>query len=294
MLHRLVGSAIRLEIALPDGPAVVRADPTQLEQAIVNLVLNARDAMQDGGSVRVEVAVEEREAGASFSEEPGRWVHFGVSDTGVGMPPEVREHVFEPFFTTKDSGRGTGLGLTSALRAIEDAGGELHVESKPGEGTTFRARLPWCASPLAQDAGAGAGTGSAAAAGDILVVDDEPMVLRLVEATLVRAGHRVRAVADPQAALALVADPELAIDALISDVVLPGIAGPELARRVRALRPDVPVLFISGFVDSARLSPGDLDGGRVLRKPFSPRQLVDAAAELLAARRGGRNRGDTP
>jgi CheY-like chemotaxis protein len=104
----------------------------------------------------------------------------------------------------------------------------------------------------------------------------------------------VRAVADPQAALALVADPELAIDALISDVVLPGIAGPELARRVRALRPDVPVLFISGFVDSARLSPGDLDGGRVLRKPFSPRQLVDAAAELLAARRGGRNRGDTP
>ena len=281
MLARLLGPGVQLVMALPAEPAVVRADPLQLEQLMINLALNARDAMPRGGTLRIEVAIESAAACASFSEETNRWVVLSMSDTGIGMAPEIRSRVFEPFFTTKPAGQGTGLGLSSAQLAVSHAGGTLEVQSEVGRGSTFRVRLPWCAVPLPSSAEATPGARAEGnSRGSVLVVDDEPMVLRLIEATLLRAGHRVHATPDHRVALRIAQDPHESIDLLISDVVMPEVNGPDLVTRVRELRPKLPVLFVSGFYEEAQI-PSALDA-ELLRKPFSPRQLADTAARLLA------------
>jgi two-component system cell cycle sensor histidine kinase/response regulator CckA len=279
MLVRMLGVGIRLELALPAGPAVVRADPRELEQVLVNLALNARDAMPKGGTLELGVALDAAAPGASFSEESGRFVRLVVRDDGEGMSEEVLARAFEPFFTTKAS--GTGLGLASARLAIEHAGGSLEASSRAGAGTTFLARLPWCATPPA--APQTEGEPEPHARGRVLVVDDEPMVLRLMVATLERSGHRVLAAHDAMSALRIAANADEPIDLLISDVVMPGFSGPALARRIRALRPGLPVLFVSGFHDEAELE-ADAALGPLLRKPFSPRQLSEVTARILEAR----------
>jgi two-component system, cell cycle sensor histidine kinase and response regulator CckA len=279
MLVRMLGADIELALELPDEQAVVRADPHELEQAIVNLALNARDAMPQGGLLRVRVEVDAPAARASFTEEGGRAVRLLVTDTGEGMSRGVQRRAFQPFFTTK--ARGTGLGLASARLAIEYAGGTLDVESAPGRGTTFVAKLPWCATPpLASEQ---RDEKAHVRAGAVLVVDDEPMVLRLMGETLRRAGHVVRTASDHHGALTIASDGDTPIDLLISDVVMPGMTGPELASRIRTLRPGLPVLFVSGFQDEPALV--DAAGAPLLRKPFSPRQLTESAARLLAAGR---------
>jgi PAS domain S-box-containing protein len=281
ILVRMLGTGIRLAIELPDEAAVVRGDPRELEQAVMNLALNARDAMPKGGLLHVRIEVDAPATHASFTEESGRWVRLFVSDTGEGMSPSVRRRAFKPFFTTKPT--GTGLGLASARLAVEYAGGTLEVKSAPGQGTTFVAKLPWCATPPPLLA---CGRGSAPTRtriGSVLVVDDEPMVLRLMDETLRRAGHLVHAASDPHAALAIASDGAKTLHLLISDVVMPGMTGHELANRIRTLRPGLPVLFVSGCPEEPALA--DTSGAPLIRKPFSPRQLTESAARLLAAGR---------
>jgi two-component system cell cycle sensor histidine kinase/response regulator CckA len=279
MLVRMLGVGIRLELALPSVPSVVRADARELEQVLVNLALNARDAMPKGGTLEVRVELDAAAGGASFSEESGRWVRLVVRDSGDGMTEEILERAFEPFFTTKTA--GTGLGLASARLAVEHAGGTLEASSRAGGGTTFVARLPWCATPPA--APEAEGEPEPHARGRVLVVDDEPMVLRLMVATLERSGHRVLAAHDAVSAMRIAANADEPIDLLISDVVMPGFSGPALARRIRALRPELPVIFVSGFHDDAELDTSAALGP-LLRKPFSPRQLNEITSRMLEAR----------
>jgi PAS domain S-box-containing protein len=280
LLSRMLGATIRLELELPAEPPVVRADPQELEQVLVNLALNARDAMPKGGVLRIQVDVDAPPSGASFSEESGRWVRLAVSDTGEGMSPEVHDRAFEPFFTTKAT--GTGLGLASARLAVEYAGGTLVGSSRPGRGTTFLVRLPWCATPpLAPSTGAPAA--ARAGRGTVLVVDDEPMVLRLIDATLRRSGYRVLSASGHHGALRIAADPSEPIDLLVSDVVMPEMNGPELATRIRELRPALPILFVSGFHDESQIPTQGAAATTLLRKPFSPRQLSEIVAGLLSA-----------
>ena len=257
ILVRMLGVGIELELELPTEPAVVRADPQELEQVILNLALNARDAMLKSGSLRLCIELDATGASASFSEESGRWVCLTMTDTGEGMSPEVQDHVFEPFFTTK--GTGTGLGLASARLAVEHAGGTLEVASAPGSGTTFFVRLPWCATPLLSQGDSDLAA-VVAGHGSVLVVDDEPMVLRLIEATLRRSGYRVVTASGHHGALRIAADASEPIDLLVSDVVMPGMNGPELADRIRELRPGLPVLFVSAFHDEAQLSAAGAAG----------------------------------
>ena len=279
LLSRMLGAKIRLELALPAEPSVVRADPQELEQVLVNLALNARDAMPKGGVLRIQVDMDAPRPGASFSEETGRWVRLAVSDTGEGMSPEVHDRAFEPFFTTKAT--GTGLGLASARLAVEYAGGTLEVSSRPGVGTTFLVRLPWCATPpLAPSNRAPA---ASAGRGTVLVVDDEPMVLRLIDATLRRSGYRVLTAPGHHGALRIAADLSEPIDLLVSDVVMPEMNGPELAARIRELRPGLPVLFVSGFHDESQSPTQSAADTTLLKKPFSPRQLSEIVAGLLSA-----------
>lgn len=283
MLAHMLGPAIQVELELPGEPSVVRADPRELEQLIVNLALNARDAMPKGGHLRVAVEVDAPHAGASFSEEGERWVRLVLSDTGEGMSQEVHERAFEPFFTTKAN--GTGLGLASARLAVEYAGGTLEVASAPGRGTSFLARLPWCATP--PHAAVGQTHPAPAPGGSVLVVDDEPMVLRMMDATLRRAGYHVRTASGHADALAIAADASVPIDLLISDVIMPGMTGPELARLICELRVGLPVLFVSGFHDESMLAEAGNAGSTLLRKPFSPRMLAEKAALLLSTRSAG-------
>jgi two-component system, cell cycle sensor histidine kinase and response regulator CckA len=203
-----------------------------------------------------------------------------VSDTGEGMSPEVHDRAFEPFFTTKAT--GTGLGLASARLAVEYAGCTLVGSSRPGRGTTFLVRLPWCATPpLAPSTGAPAA--ARAGRGTVLVVDDEPMVLRLIDATLRRSGYRVLSASGHHGALRIAADPSEPIDLLVSDVVMPEMNGPELATRIRELRPALPILFVSGFHDESQIPTQGAAATTLLRKPFSPRQLSEIVAGLLSA-----------
>ena len=280
ILARMLGAAIELELDLPADPAVVRADPQELEQVILNLALNARDAMPKGGPLRLRIDTDGPGASASFSEESGRWVCLAMSDSGEGMSPEVQDHIFEPFFTTKST--GTGIGLAAARLAVEHAGGTLEVASALGVGTTFLVRLPWCATPFLSQSDAGPAA-AVAGHGTLLVVDDEPMVLRLIEATLRRSGYRVLTASGHRGALRIAADASEPIDLLVSDVVMPEVNGPELASRMRELRPGLPVLFVSGFHDAALLPAEGVPGTALLHKPFSPRQLTEITARLLSA-----------
>jgi two-component system, cell cycle sensor histidine kinase and response regulator CckA len=275
----MLGACVELELELPTEPPVVRADPQELEQVILNLALNARDAMPKGGVLRLRIDMDAPGASASFSEESGRWVCLAMSDSGEGMSPEVQDHAFEPFFTTK--GKGTGIGLASARHAIEHAGGTLEVVSTLGAGTTFLVRLPWCATPLLSSGDAGtAATGTGHSS--VLVVDDEPMVVRLIEATLRRSGYRVLTASGHHGALRIAADASEPIDLLVSDVVMPEVNGPELASRIHELRPGLPVLFVSGFHDEVLLPAEGVPGTALLYKPFSPRQLTEITARLLS------------
>jgi PAS domain S-box-containing protein len=281
MLAPMLGPAIQVELELPAEAPVVRADPREMEQVIVNLALNARDAMPKGGHLRIGIEVDAPRAGASFSEEGERWVRLLLSDTGEGMSQELQERAFEPFFTTKEN--GTGLGLASARLAVEFAGGTLEVASAPGRGTSFLARLPWCATPPLT---AVARNSPAPAQGrSVLVVDDEPMVMRMMDATLRRAGYHVRTASGHAEALAIAADASVPIDLLISDVIMPGMTGPELAQLICELRAGLPVLFVSGFHDESMLAEAGCAGNTLLRKPFSPRQLAEQVALLLSPRR---------
>ena len=283
MLRRLIGEHIDLKFTLQAAPGRLRADPVQIEQIILNLVLNSRDAMPDGGQLKIEteqVAFDDEYVAEHFAVTPGRYVMIAVSDTGIGMDRETRAHIFEPFFTTKERGKGTGLGLATTYGIVRQSGGHIWLYSEPGEGTTFKAYFPLVEDEVSATAAELPPT--AGGTETILLVEDEPSVRELARLILERRGYRLLVAADPLEALAIVEDHEAPIDLLVSDVVMPLLSGPELAARVRALRPEMRTLFLSGYTEELVGSKGGLratDG--FLSKPFTPDALARKVRELV-------------
>jgi two-component system cell cycle sensor histidine kinase/response regulator CckA len=278
LLGRLLGERIAVEIVPAAGPATVRADRSHLEQVVMNLAVNARDAMPNGGVLSVRIEPVER-AGARF-------VRLAITDTGTGMTPEVQARIFEPFFTTKGPDKGTGLGLATVFGIVQQAGGTIEVESAPGAGTTFRVDLPgWTgsASSVSTTPAPRAAERRAARPVSVLLVEDQDAVRRFAAAALQHAGHRVTEAESGEAALEIVRSGE-PFDVLITDMMMPGIDGLELAERTRALRPEVAVVLMSGFAPETDREP--IEQAVFLQKPFPPADLLAALSK--ARRRAGR------
>jgi PAS domain S-box-containing protein len=272
MLRPLIGADIELRTVLaPDLPSVF-ADPGQLEQVIMNLVVNARDAMPEGGKVVITTSSLSREEAGNESG----MVTLAVSDTGVGMSPEVQARIFEPFFTTKEVGRGTGLGLATSCGIVAKCKGKLQVSSVLGKGTTFTIELPACAGDgVEQATEAVAGETTKAGSGTILLAEDDATVRAFVRSTLEDRGYQVLAAENGRKALELCGSFSGPIQALVTDVVMPEMNGRTLAQQVRLIRPGLKVLFVSGYVDKG-LKEEDLSEGSsaFLEKPFTGEALL--------------------
>jgi PAS domain S-box-containing protein len=287
MLDRLIGEHIGLELKLQPDLDRVQADPGQIELILVNLVVNARDAMPDGGTLTIETAGVELDAeyGRSHLDvEPGRYVMLRVSDTGMGMDEATRRRIFEPFFTTKERGKGTGLGLATVFDIARQTGGAISVYSEPGLGATFRVYLPAVAAtrPVAAAApAAGAPSGTET----ILLAEDETAVRLLVEKILARRGYRVLPAANPAEALQIASAERGSIDLLVSDVVMPLMSGADLYMKLREARPELRVLFMSGFADDAIARHGVLaSGAPFIQKPFTGPALAQKVRESIDQR----------
>jgi two-component system cell cycle sensor histidine kinase/response regulator CckA len=285
MLVRLIREDITLSCELAPAPALIRIDPTQLEQVIVNLVLNARDALPGGGHIRLEVALvgpTQVEVPAHQSATPGDYVRLRVIDNGVGLSADARAHLFEPFFTTKDVGKGTGLGLASVYGIVGQSNGLIGVESAPGAGSTFTMHFPAVVRAEPPPAAAPSAAGAPPGGETILLVEDEDAVRVIVAAILRRQGYRVVEAATPGCACDAFAL-NARFDLLVSDVVMPEMNGPALAQRLVGLQPDLRVLFISGYTDMAALPLGGENPNiSFLSKPFKAAALTERVREMLS------------
>jgi PAS domain S-box-containing protein len=288
MLRHLVGEQIELRAPAAPDLGRVRADPSQIEQVVLNLVVNARDAMPAGGTLAIETANIELDAEYARTHTlvaPGRYVLLAVSDTGTGMSETTMAHLFEPFFTTKPLGEGTGLGLATAYGIVSQSGGSIAAYSEPGHGSVFKVYLPRVAETvephtpaLAEAPPSGAET--------ILLVEDEDAVRSFVERVLGKLGYTVTAARSGDEAFALAADRAGPIDLLITDVMLPGMNGREISERLTARQPTLRTLFISGYTEDSVIHQGVLDPGvAFLSKPFTPDALGHAVREVLGAQK---------
>jgi CheY-like chemotaxis protein len=252
-------------------------------------MVNARDAMPDGGRLALAVEPLRREEPVADGLAPGAYVRVTVSDTGTGMDPETLSHIFEPFFTTKEVGKGTGLGLATVYGILQQSGGSVFVDSAPGEGTAFRLYLPAVAAPersaAVPSAPAGPGGGGGGGGGEtVLLVEDEEMVRDMVREILELGGYRVLTADHGAAALDIARSHDGPIHVMLTDVVMPGMSGPEAARQLTAFRPDTRVLFASGYSADAITRRGSLPPGEAfIAKPFTPDDLVRKVRELLEA-----------
>lgn len=281
LLHRVLGEDIEITVAPQVDLWRTKADPTQIAQVLLNLAVNARDAMAGGGELRIQTVNVPVSAARPTELADKDFVMLGVSDTGVGMTEDVRMRVFEPFFTTKGTG-GTGLGLATAYGIVAQSGGALVCESRPGEGATFRAYFPRTHEPLPSEAAAEPAGVEGGATERILLVEDDERVRRLAERVLRREGYRVLSL-EPQEAVE-VFDRGETVDLLLSDVVMPGLSGPDVAARLRAREPALRVLFVSGYADPLVTDPAKTGlFGPVLNKPFTPDQLLGAVRSALAS-----------
>ncbi len=287
MLRRLIGENIELVTALADDLGYVKADPGQIEQVIVNLAVNARDAMPNGGKLILETSkmeIDESYAGRHDPVRPGSYAILAVTDTGIGMDEPTMSRLFEPFFTTKEVGKGTGLGLATVYGIVKQSGGYIWAYSEVGRGTTFKVLLP------GEEAVAELGEREVAylypSGGDetVLVVEDEKLVRDLVREILSQHGYHVLEASRGAEALEASGRHEGPIHLLLSDVVMPGMTGPELARRLTAHRPEMGVLFMSGYTDDAILHHGVFDQGEeFLQKPFTASALGAKVRKVLDA-----------
>ncbi|BDG03543.1 cache domain-containing protein [Anaeromyxobacter oryzae] len=283
MLRRIVGEDVTLAICITTEPAVVVADAARLQQVILNLVVNARDAMPRGGTVTIETHFARIDAGHAVLP-PGDHVVLAIRDSGCGMSAEVRQHLFEPFFTTKREGRGTGLGLATVFGIVKQAGGHIEVESAPGEGSCFRVYLPRAQGRSTAEGDDATAASRAPGGESILLVEDEPSVLKRAAVILERAGYHVVTANGPEQAILLHARCPGAFDLLLTDVIMPGMSGPQLADRLVAKTPGLRVLFMSGYTDEYVSRDGTLlDRIRIVEKPFDSGRLLAAVGEALDA-----------
>jgi two-component system, cell cycle sensor histidine kinase and response regulator CckA len=281
LLQRSVREDIELSLDLGHEEGRVVADPSQIEQVLLNLVVNARDAMPDGGEIVVSLAPTVLEADAPVSPplEPGRYVALSVTDTGCGIPESALPYIFEPFFTTKDEGMGTGLGLSTVYGIVAQSGGGIEVAARPEGGTRMTVYLPAAESAPAEDDDQPQASRLPLGHETILLVEDEDAVRDLVRRVLELAGYRVLSAARPSEAQRVAVDEQ--IDLLLTDVVMPEMSGYDLATRVRLAQPASQTLFISGYAHSALADTAQLPIGELLRKPFSPDELTRAVRAVL-------------
>jgi two-component system cell cycle sensor histidine kinase/response regulator CckA len=286
MVERLIGEEISVRVIVSPDLGLVKGDRSQMEQVIMNLAINARDAMPKGGSLTLElrnVELDDHSTAASPELEPGPYVLLAISDTGTGMDTETMKSIFEPFFTTKEPGKGTGLGLSTVYGIVHQSDGAIDVDSEPGRGTTFRIYLPRVAG-FAANRSPLSGIHRAAIAGSetVLVVEDEAAIRQLASLVLRRAGYEVLVAVDPAEAERIVVSHPGPIHLLLTDVVMPGMRGPDLAERACKNRPDIRVLYMSGYSQDAISHRGVLDAGmELLQKPFTPARLTEKVREVL-------------
>ncbi len=277
MLHRVLGENIELVAFLSEKLGRVKVDPGQIEQVIINLAVNARDAMPDGGKLTIETAnveLDEEYAHTHIAVTPGRYVMLSMSDNGVGITPEVRERIFEPFFTTKEKGKGTGLGLSTVYGIVKQSGGNIWVYSEPGQGTTLKIYLPQVDEPLEEMKDEVIGEvlqGNET----ILIVEDEEVVRKLTIRVLEKQGYRVLQASEGGKALVLCEEFKEPIHLILTDVVMPGMSGSKLVERLKEIHPEMKALYMSGYTDNAIVHHGVLEPGvNFIQKPFNTDNLA--------------------
>jgi two-component system, cell cycle sensor histidine kinase and response regulator CckA len=284
MLRRLIGENIELVTETCSDLGLIRGDPGQIEQVILNLAVNARDAMPRGGRLIIETAnadIDEEHARTQLDCVPGAYVMLAVSDSGSGIDEEIKAHIFEPFFTTKEQGKGTGLGLSTVYGIVKQDGGHIRVESEPGSGAVFRIYFPRVGDrplpkivPRPSTRRRGTET--------ILLVEDEAALRRVVGEMLLRLGYTILEASDSLSVEKLVDDYKKPIELLLTDVVMPELGGRDLALRLRAVRREMKVLFMSGYADDTIVQQGVLESGAAfLQKPFTPDALASKIREVL-------------
>ena len=286
LLRRLIDDNIEMVTRVQDDLGKVKADPAQIEQVIMNLVVNARDAMPNGGRLVLETTnldLDRAYANEHLSVKPGRYVMLAVSDTGIGMDEQTLAHIFEPFYTTKESGRGTGLGLSTVYGIVKQSGGYIWVYSEPGKGSTFKVYLPRVAEQVEESTPPLAQLEDKRGTETILLVEDEQAVRDLIVTLLSQRGYEVIVARHPAHAEQIAAKFPHEIHLLLTDVVMPGTSGRELAARIGARRPGIRVLYMSGYTENVITSGGMLEKGLAfLQKPFSPALLSQKVREVLS------------
>jgi len=290
MLRRVIGEDVKLTIAPKATPPLVAVDAGQMEQVIMNLAVNARDAMPQGGRLTIETGdcvVDEGTAADNHEARPGPHVMLSVTDTGVGMSAAVRARLFEPYFTTKAAGKGTGLGLSTVYGIVRQCDGHISVTSEVGSGTTFRVMLPLATAEPATETDS---TVQKLPGGTehVLLLEDDASVRRVAKDLLIRLGYSVTEAASGRAGIALGSDDTRHFDLLVCDVILGDMSGPSAAEALRVLRPAMRVLYVSGYTDDAIVRTGVLEEGKpFLPKPFTPVQLARKVREVLEDREAG-------
>lgn len=288
MLSRLIGEDIDVLTITASQLKKIKADPSQIEQVIMNLVVNARDAMPDGGKLTIEtsdVRFHASEA-AHYGIKPGDYVLLAVSDTGTGMDSETQAHIFEPFFTTKEPGRGTGLGLATVYGIVSQSNGHIWVYTEPGQGTTFKIHFPATAEAPASSSQISQRPQLAVLGSEtILLVEDEPNLRNLIQQVLKKQGYDVLVAGTGQEAAALAERRKGSVDLLLTDVVMPQLGGQQLAEQLRSRYPDMSIMFMSGYTNNALTHSGSMElGSAFLQKPFTPDVLLRRVREALDAR----------
>jgi two-component system, cell cycle sensor histidine kinase and response regulator CckA len=292
LLSHVLGTGVEIRYQLDDCLSAVRIDPAQLERIVVNLAVNARDAMPGGGLFTIqtdEVAIgTPAEAERMGLPAPGRYVRLSIADTGIGMSEEVSRRIFEPFFTTKERDRGTGLGLSTVMSAVREAAGAVTVQSTPGAGSRFAVLLPRAGQALSGTQRTPIIRAAPARSATVLVAEDLAPLRSLLCRILEQGGHRVLAARDGEEALAVAAAEPGAIDLLVTDIAMPRLTGAALADRLIAARPGLPILFVSGQAadgPDVEAAVADRPGREFLAKPFTVEDLIEAVRRSLDATR---------
>jgi PAS domain S-box-containing protein len=288
MLRRVLSENVELTIHTPPSLGFVKADPVQMEQVLLNLVVNARDAMPKGGRLTISTAARRIESDSGQDEtfiRAGEYIALSVADTGTGMDAATRARIFEPFFTTKEVGKGTGLGLATVYGIVKQSNGHIGVESEPGCGSAFCVSLPRVENESAATRKPAMAQTHKRGTGTILLAEDEPLLRELGQAILAQAGYEVLTAPNSDALKSLLTEHSGTIDLLLTDVIMPGISGPELVRLVRESRPNIRVLYMSGY-SADEIEDLDRDAG-FLQKPFTPSELTAKVAEVLGELEAG-------